>query len=76
VLTFLCRNMPELMIEAGYVSAQPPLFQVTHQRKDLRVQRAGSSGRPFEDASRTRASRALQGRSGEMNPIQLWEGDR
>ncbi|MGH3147312.1 MAG: DNA gyrase/topoisomerase IV subunit B, partial [Rubrobacter sp.] len=34
VLTFLFRNMPEL-IEAGYVYiAQPPLYKITHQRKD------------------------------------------
>ena len=34
VLTFLFRNMPEL-IEAGYVYiALPPLYKITHKRKD------------------------------------------
>ncbi|MDQ4126553.1 MAG: type IIA DNA topoisomerase subunit B, partial [Actinomycetota bacterium] len=37
VLTFLFRNMPEL-IEAGYVYiAQPPLYKITYGRKDYYV---------------------------------------
>jgi DNA gyrase subunit B len=74
VLTFLFRNMPEL-IEAGYVYiAQPPLFKVTHQRKDYYVY----NERELQDTlTRLNANgNANIGRFkglGEMNPIQLWE---
>jgi DNA gyrase subunit B len=74
VLTFLYRNMPEL-IEAGYVYiAQPPLFKVTHQRKDYYVY----NERELQDTlTRLNANgNANIGRFkglGEMNPIQLWE---
>jgi DNA gyrase subunit B len=74
VLTFLFRNMPEL-IEAGYVYiAQPPLFKVTHQRKDYYVY---NERELQETLSRLSANgNANIGRFkglGEMNPIQLWE---
>jgi DNA gyrase subunit B len=74
VLTFLFRNMPEL-IEAGYVYiAQPPLYKVTHHRKDYYVY----NDRELQ-ATLTRLNangNASIGRFkglGEMNPIQLWE---
>jgi len=74
VLTFLFRNMPEL-IEAGYVYiAQPPLFKVTHHRKDHYVY---NERELQETLSRLNANgNANIGRFkglGEMNPIQLWE---
>ncbi len=74
VLTFLFRNMPEL-IEAGYVYiAQPPLFKVTHQRKDYYVY---NERELRETLTRLNANgNANIGRFkglGEMNPIQLWE---
>ncbi len=74
VLTFLFRNMPEL-IEAGYVYiAQPPLFKVTHQRKDYYVY---NERELQETLTRLNANgNANIGRFkglGEMNPIQLWE---
>jgi DNA gyrase subunit B len=74
VLTFLFRNMPEL-IEAGYVYiAQPPLYKVTHQRKDFYVY---NDRELHEILTRLNANgNANIGRFkglGEMNPIQLWE---
>jgi DNA gyrase subunit B len=74
VLTFLFRNMPEL-IEAGYVYiAQPPLYKVTHQRKDFYVY---NDRELQETLTRLNANGNVNiGRFkglGEMNPIQLWE---
>jgi len=74
VLTFLYRNMPEL-IEAGYVYiAQPPLFKITHQRKDYYVY---NERELQETLTRLNANgNANIGRFkglGEMNPNQLWE---
>src|SRR5215203_1231262 len=74
ILTFLFRNMPEL-IEAGYVYiAQPPLFKVTHQRRDHYVynerelretlDRLGANGN---------ASIGRFKGLGEMNPNELWD---
>ena len=74
VLTFLFRNMREL-IEAGYVYiAQPPLYKITHQRKDHYVY---NDRELQETLTRLNANgNANIGRFkglGEMNPIQLWE---
>jgi DNA gyrase subunit B len=74
VLTFLFRNMSEL-IEAGYVYiAQPPLYKITHHRKDYYVY---NDRELQETLTRLNANgNANIGRFkglGEMNPIQLWE---
>jgi DNA gyrase subunit B len=74
VLTFLYRNMPELF-ERGYVYlAQPPLYKITHQRKDHYV---NTEVELRETLRRLNANgNANIGRFkglGEMNPIQLWE---
>ena len=74
VLTFLYRNMKEL-IEAGYVYiAQPPLYKITHQRKDYYVY---NDRELQETLTRLSANgKASIGRFkglGEMNPNQLWE---
>ncbi len=74
ILTFLFRNMPEL-IEAGYVYiAQPPLFKITHHRKDYYVY---NERELQETLTRLNANgNANIGRFkglGEMNPDQLWE---
>jgi DNA gyrase subunit B len=74
MLTFLFRNMLEL-IEKGYVYiAQPPLYKITHQRKDYYVY----NDRELQDTlTRLNANgNANIGRFkglGEMNPNQLWE---
>ncbi len=73
-LTFLYRNMPEL-IEAGYVYiALPPLYKIVHNRKEHyvyndreyqeTVERLGING----NATFSRFKGL-----GEMNPQQLWE---
>ncbi len=74
VLTFRYRNMKEL-IEAGYVYiAQPPLYKITHQRKDYYVY---NDRELQETLTRLSANgNASIGRFkglGEMNPNQLWE---
>jgi DNA gyrase subunit B len=66
--------MPEL-IEAGYVYiAQPPLYKITHHRKDYYVY---NDRELQETLTRLNANgNANIGRFkglGEMNPIQLWE---
>ncbi len=73
-LTFLYRNMPEL-IEAGYVYiALPPLYKIVHNRKDHYVY----NDREFQETVRNLgingdASFSRFKGLGEMNPIQLWE---
>jgi DNA gyrase subunit B len=74
VLTFLFRNMPEL-IETGYVYiAQPPLYKVTHNRRDHYVY---NDRELQETLTRLNTNgNASIGRFkglGEMNPNQLWE---
>jgi DNA gyrase subunit B len=74
VLTFLYRNMKEL-IEAGYVYiAQPPLYKITHQRKDYYVYNDRELRETLTSLSAN--GNANIGRFkglGEMNPNQLWE---
>jgi DNA gyrase subunit B len=72
VLTFLFRNMPEL-IEAGYVYiAQPPLYKVTHNRRDHYVY---NDAELRETLTRLNANGNISRFKGlgEMNPQQLWE---
>ena len=74
VLTFLFRNMPEL-IEAGYVYiAQPPLFKVTYNRRDHYVYNEPQLRETLERLGAN--GNANIGRFkglGEMNPDQLWD---
>jgi DNA gyrase subunit B len=74
VLTFLYRNMREL-IEAGYVYiALPPLYKITHNRRE---HYAKNDAELRETMARIRANgnasiSRFKGLS-EMNPQQLWE---
>jgi DNA gyrase subunit B len=74
ILTFLFRNMPEL-IEAGYVYiAQPPLYKITHNRRDYYVY----NDRELQETLSRLSSNGNANISrfkglGEMNPQQLWE---
>ncbi len=74
ILTFLFRNMNEL-IEAGCVYiAQPPLYKVTHNRKDHYVYNEAGLQEALTrlDANGNANIGRFKG-LGEMNPNQLWE---
>ena len=74
VLTFLFRNMPEL-IEAGYVYiAQPPLYKVTHNRHDYYVYNDHELHESLKRLSANGSTNISRFKGlGEMNPQQLWE---
>ncbi len=74
VLTFLFRNMPEL-IEAGYVYiAQPPLFKITHNRRDYYVYNDHELRETLDRLSANGSTNISRFKGlGEMNPQQLWE---
>ena len=74
VLTFLYRNMPEL-IEAGYVYiAQPPLFKITHNRRDYYVYNDHELRETLDRLSTNGNANISRFKGlGEMNPQQLWE---
>jgi DNA gyrase subunit B len=74
VLTFLFRNMPEL-IEAGYVYiAQPPLYKVTHNRRDYYVYNDHELQETLTRLSANGSASISRFKGlGEMNPNQLWE---
>jgi DNA gyrase subunit B len=74
VLTFLFRNMPDL-IEAGYVYiAQPPLYKVTHNRRDHYVYNDHELQETLTRLSTNGSVNISRFKGlGEMNPNQLWE---
>jgi DNA gyrase subunit B len=74
VLTFLFRNMQEL-IEAGYVYiAQPPLYKLTHNRRDYYVYNDHELQETLTRLSANGSASISRFKGlGEMNPQQLWE---
>jgi DNA gyrase subunit B len=74
ILTFLYRNMKDL-IEAGYVYiAQPPLYKVTHNRRDYYVYNDRELQETLGRLSANGSSNISRFKGlGEMNPNQLWD---
>jgi DNA gyrase subunit B len=74
VLTFLYRNMRDL-IEAGYVYiALPPLYKITHNRRE-HYAKNDTELRETMDRIRANGNASISRFKGlsEMNPQQLWE---
>jgi DNA gyrase subunit B len=73
ILTFLFRNMVEL-IDAGYVYiAQPPLYRVMHKRQDYYAFNDAQLEQLLERIGRQGVTLQRLKGLGEMNPEQLWE---
>lgn len=72
ILTFFYRYMVQL-IEAGYVYiAQPPLYRVSFDKKDIYVYDERELGAVLKELDKKPTLQRFKG-LGEMNPAQLWE---
>ncbi len=72
ILTFFYRYMVQL-IEAGYVYiAQPPLYRVSFDKKDIYVYDERELGMVLKELDKKPTLQRFKG-LGEMNPAQLWE---
>jgi len=76
LLTFFFRYMPQLIEEGHIYIAQPPLYKVSHKKKDLYAYDEDERElliKRFQKDGNTKVEIQRYKGLGEMNPGQLWE---